>query len=112
MYYAKVNGSELIKFPYTPGDFKEENPFTAINPKKTLPEMYDGTEEALDTGNEVVEVVEAEMPASVEAGYTWVATENPVLEEDQWIIKWVSESLSEEDIARQEAILANPEVTL
>lgn len=63
MAYAKVNGFLLLKFPYTQMNLNDENPYTRYDNRFTLPEWYAQTAEAVESGNNVVEVIVSTEPA-------------------------------------------------
>jgi hypothetical protein len=56
MIYAKVNAEFVIKYPYVNEDLQAENPFTNFDFTNPINELYNNTEDALSTGNQVVVV--------------------------------------------------------
>lgn len=78
--YARVENSEVIKYPYTVADLRRDNPRTAF------PVSVD-----LSTIEGVVSV-QATEPPSVSAGQQAVEGV-PVLSGDQWVQTWAVEAL-------------------
>lgn len=88
MQYARVNGSELVKFPYAQDTLQEENPHTAFDFSVSLPELFAPTEAALATGDEIVEVVLDDDPGYVPADKIAVQATIPTLIDGVWTLDW------------------------
>lgn len=88
MQYARVNGSELVQFPYTQDTLQEENPHTAFDFSVPLPELFAPTEAALATGDQVVEVVLDDDPGYVTADKEAVRATTPTLIDGVWTLDW------------------------
>ena len=61
--YAEVQGSTLIRFPYTHGSLMEENPFTNYGNDPDLMAIFPSTDVAIQNGYELVEVAVQLEPA-------------------------------------------------
>lgn len=88
MIYAKINGSDLIKFPYKWDDLKQENPFTYYDNRFDLISWYAQTEEAETTGNEIVLVTIQAIPEIDSNTQNLVQPESPVLENGEWTLRY------------------------
>lgn len=99
MKYAKVNGEELVKYPYTWGDLAAENPYTLYDSRFNLPEWYVQTEEGVSSGNEIVEVIVQDPPEVDYSTQKLVFNSQPSLKNGEWVIDYdVVEKTEEEKL--------------
>lgn len=88
MLFARVNTGGCVKFPYTQDTLQEENPHTSFDFSIPLPELFAPTEAALDTGDEIVEVVIDDDPGYVTADKVAVRATTPTLIDGIWTLDW------------------------
>jgi hypothetical protein len=100
--YAKINGTSVIKFPYSWDDLKSENNNTRYSGKKTLPEWYAITEEGLESSNEIVEVVLEDLPADTDLFIVSIEGRNdPTLIDGVWVSTIKTRNYTEEELAER-----------
>lgn len=88
MNYAKTNNTNLIKYPYTFADLREENPYSRYDGRFTLPEWYAKTDDAANTASTVVEVVIADQPEYDSTTHYLTQKATPELIDGVWTIGW------------------------
>lgn len=100
MKYAKVNGEELVKYPYTWGDLAEENPYTLYDSRFDLPEWYAQTEEGISSGNDIVEVTVQDPPEIDDATQKIIfdKLKQPSFENGVWVIAYDVVEKTQEEI--------------
>jgi len=54
--FAKVKDASVLIYPYTMETLRSENPYTNFSQNKSLIELYEGTEDQIQTGARIVEV--------------------------------------------------------
>lgn len=86
--FAKTNNTDLIKYPYTLADLREENPYSRYDGRFTLAEWYAQTEDAASTGSAVVEVVIADQPEYDSTTHYLRQQTTPELIDGVWTIGW------------------------
>lgn len=99
MPYAKINSkNEILIFPYSSENLRQENPYTAFGADKTLIELYSTTEDAVNNNYSLVEVIEENRP-SVDTNYkNVVKDELPSLINGVWNLKYTVTDKSQEEI--------------
>jgi len=85
--YAEVQGSKLIRFPYTHGSLMEENPFTNYGSDPDLPSVFPTTETAANLGYTLVEVTVQPEP-TVDTRTHKIQQQAPSLINGLWSIGW------------------------
>ena len=85
MAYIKINGENIIKFPYDWADLYTENPFSSYDSRFDLAGWYAQTEEAAATGNSVVEVEIQQVPAH-DARTQKILQQSPQLVSGVWTV--------------------------
>ena len=65
MQYAKVNKTVVIKYPYTWADLQNENVSTMFDNRFSLEGWYAQTDDAMTSGESLVEVVESAQPIHI-----------------------------------------------
>lgn len=88
MLHAKTNNTNLIKYPYTFTDLREENPYSRYDGRFTLSEWYAQTDDATATEATVVEVVIADQPEYGTATHYLSQKQTPELIDGVWTIGW------------------------
>lgn len=88
MNYAKTNNTNLIKYPYTFADLREENTYSRYDGRFTLSEWYAQTDDAASTGATVVKVVIADQPEYDTATHYLTQQTTPALIDGVWTIGW------------------------
>ena len=88
MLFARVNADVCVKFPYDQNTLQEENPHTSFDFSIPLPELFAPTEAALDTGDEIVEVVIDDDPGYITADKVAVRATIPTLINGVWTLDW------------------------
>ena len=125
--YAKVKDNEVMVYPYTMETLQNENPHTKFDVKKTIVELYDGTEDQIATGCTIVEVthdnekycppnkemIADELPHINEngncvIGYTQVLKESDAFAEaEQAVIKQLTDKIANSKIEYAHTIAAD-----
>ena len=111
MQYAKVNNTTLLEYPYTIVNLYKENPSSSYDGRFSLPEWYSQTEQAANTGNEIVEVFVVEKAPEID-----YATQNihqnltPSFNqtENKWVFDWTVTAKTAEEISAYQANAGNP----
>lgn len=85
--YAKVNGDQVIVFPYTIVNLTEENPSTNFVVSDDLAVLYSTTNDAKATGYKVVAVQIDEPIGYVDPTKKIVKGTTPVKINDAWVLK-------------------------
>lgn len=88
MGFAKVKDDQIIQYPYTYYDLCTENPSTRYDSRRTVPEWYALSDEAVESGSQVVDVVLAPSPEYDDATYYAVQKNAPELVEGVWVLGW------------------------
>lgn len=86
--HVKAHTTNLIKYPYTFTELREENPHSRYDGRFTLPEWYSQTEDAAATGAAVVEVAIADQPEYDSTTHYLRQKANPELIDGVWTIGW------------------------
>jgi hypothetical protein len=97
MYYAKVKGNQLIKYPYTFPELQIDNPYTNYAFDSDFVNIFPHTEEATIKGCKLVEVVEDFLPLYNNKTQKLIALQ-PILENNKWIKKWCVVDKTKEEI--------------
>lgn len=103
--YAEVQGSTLIRFPYTHGSLMEENPFTNYGNDPDLPALFPETQTAIENGYTLVEVTVLPEP-NVEPRTYRTQQQSPSLKDGVWVIDWDIIPKSNDEIAADTATKA------
>ena len=109
--YAEVQGSTLIRFPYTHGSLMEENPFTNYGNDPDLPSIFPATDTAVQNGYSLVEVTIQPEPA-IDARTQRLERQDPSLNDGVWSIGWTviqktADEMSAEISAKAAAVRAD-----
>lgn len=98
--YAEVNGTTLVKFPYTLGSLMEDNPYTNYGPAPDLEVIFPQTNTAIQNGYTLVPVTYFPEPAFDPATQNCVQNVHPTLIDGVWTVSW---SVTEKTPAEQQA---------
>lgn len=101
---AKVNGTTLVTYPYGLAELQADNPYTAFS-SNDVAELFKGTEANL-AGNTLVEVTIPPPPPYSEATQNIALSSEPKLENDVWALEWTVSAKPQEDLAAQQAKVA------
>jgi hypothetical protein len=109
--YAEVQGSTLIRFPYTHGSLMEENPFTNYGNDPDLPSIFPATDTAVQNGYSLVEVTVQPEPA-IDMRTQRLERQAPSLNDGVWSIGWTviqktADEMSAEVSAKAAAVRAD-----
>lgn len=96
--YAKVKNNGLVTFPYTIASLEAENPSTNFGDIKDLPATYSLTEDAQNTGAELVVVSMGAIPEYSAATESFKPADAPVFLNGSWVLPQVVYQLSVEQI--------------
>lgn len=98
MKYAKVNDvSGLLKYPYTYQDLQNENPYTNFGDSDNIIELYSKTEDSVNSGNYLTEVVVSDLPELSKNSYANLAA-NPIKKNGLWVLEYLIQEIPEEQI--------------
>lgn len=88
MIFAKVNGTTVIKYPYTMDSLREENPYTNYGDNNSVEYWYPMTEDAVKTGCSLVEV--ELLPKPEVSDYYKIAIQDfvPKIVNNKWVLDW------------------------
>lgn len=95
--YAKVNGSELVQYPYSFKDLRNDNPNTSF-PRSLSTEIL--------TAFNAVEVQKADEPTYDKRTQTCQRAENPTLVDGTWTLGWVISDKTAAEITEYDEIAA------
>ena len=84
--YAEVNGTTLIKYPYTFADLQSENPSTNYNGNFDFVSIYPGTDTAKKTGNTLAAVTIGTPPTFDPTSQALVQNTVPTLVNGVWTL--------------------------
>lgn len=96
--FAKVLNNALVKFPYQFPDLYEENPYTRFDISVGLPTLYSRTEDAANTGANIVGVVHGAYPAFNSSTEKVVADATPTLIDDTWVLGYSVVALTQAEL--------------
>ena len=110
MQYAKVNNNTLLEYPYTMVDLHKENSSSSYDNRFSLPEWYSQTEEAVNTGNKIVEVFVEDAPEIDYASQNIWQDLVPSFNEnkDNWVFSWTVTDKTAEEISAYQSNAGNP----
>lgn len=103
MNYAKVNGTTLLLYPYSMENLLAENPYTNYDDRFDVKEWYSKTEEALSSGNEIVDVtIEPPLDDDLYDAATQflIYDDTPNMKNGNWVLSTKIVDKSDEEIAR------------
>lgn len=106
--YAKVNNTELISYPYTWEDIKNDNPFSNYDNRFNLIEWYSKTTEAEENDFSIVEVVILDIPIFDIQTQNIERFTNPILVNGVWSLDChIIEKTEEEVVAYEEFVITS-----
>ena len=92
--YAEVQGSTLIKYPYSFADLQAENPFTNYGSDTDFVSIFPGTDTAVKNGYTLVPVTIATQPTFDPATQVCTPNTQPTLVNGVWTLGWTVTTLS------------------
>lgn len=95
--YAKQKNGLILKYPYLFQDLQIENPYTLFDGRFSLIEWYLKTEDAINTGAEIVEVVDAPPPKIDFYQFNMEKNTIPELINNVWQLNWIVKEKTEEE---------------
>ena len=101
--YAEVQGTTLIKYPYTFEDLQKENSSTNYNGDTDFVSIFPATDTALQKGYSLAPVTIADQPAYDPATQAVAQDDQPTLINGVWMLGWTVRQLSAEEIAEASA---------
>lgn len=104
--YAEVQGTTLIKYPYTFDDLQRENPYTNYGSDTDVVSIFPGTDTAIHGGYTLVEVVTGAQPTFDPATQACDLNSTPTLVNGVWMRDWIVRDLTD-----AEKLSRIPEVT-
>lgn len=103
--YAEVNGTTLIKFPYTIGSLMEDNPYTNYGPDPDLKTIFPQTETAIQNGHMLVPVTYSLKPTFDPEIENCIQNSQPILVNNNWVLDWtITAKTSEEKQSYQQQV--------
>lgn len=100
--YAKQKNGVILKYPYLLEDLQMENPYTSFDGRFSLIEWYLQTEDAINSGAEIVEVIDALPPKINFYEFSMEKNKVPELVDGVWQLTWV---VKENTTEQKEAFL-------
>jgi Phage tail assembly chaperone protein len=100
--YAEVQGSTLIRFPYTHGSLMEENPFTNYGNDPDLMAIFPNTDTAVQNNYELVEVTWLPAP-EIDPKTEKLKRLDPAQIDGRWVVGWVVRPKTDEELANDTA---------
>lgn len=98
MNYAKVEGTQLVQYPYGLGELSAERPGSVTATRYDLVDCFNHTD--LPTaGFSLVRVDEEPIPVFDPLTQTCTLASVPVLENGSWVLRWAVENKSDEQLA-------------
>lgn len=101
--YAEVQGSTLIRFPYTEGSLQEDNPYTRFPAGFDLATVFAKTALAVENGYTLAGVRYLEEPAHDARIEKAVQNTAPHLQDGEWVLGWTVSTRSQEEVAAADA---------
>lgn len=95
--YAKQKNGIILKYPYFYEDLQIENPNTRFDNRFSLPEWYLKTEDAINIGAEIVEVIETPAPQIDFSSFDIEMKQIPELINGIWQLNWIVKEKTEEE---------------
>jgi hypothetical protein len=95
--YAKQKNGVILKYPYLLEDLQMENPYTSFDNRFSLSEWYLKTEDAINTGAEIVEVIDALPPKINSYEFSIEKNKVPELVDGVWQLTWVVKETTTEE---------------
>jgi len=89
IYYVKLKGNEVIKFPYDLVDLQNENPYTNYGDRDDFWNIFPETENAKNNGYTLSQVIVSDIP-----DINWIIQnaklpEVPTLTNGEWTADWI-----------------------
>ena len=104
--YAKIQGTNLIEYPYTWNNLYEENPYTHFGSASNLISTF-ATTEASVSGYKIVEVAISSQPSYNVATQNYTQNSSPTLENGEWVLGWTITNKTEDEINSYNQTLIN-----
>ena len=99
MMYVKIKNETLVQFPYEYQHLYEDNPYTSYDNRYDLLGWFNQTTAALLEGCSLQEVHPAPIPTEFNSETQNIrAAETPVLQNDTWILPFIIEDKTAEEI--------------
>ena len=105
--YAEIQGTTLIKYPYTFDDLQKENPFTNYGTDIDLVSIFNGTETATQKNYSLASVTIAPTPTYDSATQTITHNEQPTLINGVWTLSWTVSTMTSEQISQYQTNIKN-----
>jgi hypothetical protein len=88
MYFIKVKGEVVEKYPYTMQDLRNENPSTQYDSRYSISEWYSMTENGISSQSKVFKVEILPIPIhDLELYYPKIKS-IPTFENNKWVLGW------------------------
>lgn len=100
MNYAKIQGTQLLQYPYGLGELSEERPGSVTASQYELVTCFNNTD-LPTSGFSLVAVEEKPIPSFDPLTQSCKLSDTPVLEGSDWVLPWVVENKSEEQMATE-----------
>ena len=107
MSYVKTDSNNnILMYPYTFDDLKNENPNTKYNMKKSLVDYYNSTEEAIDNQYNLYEVIlDNSIPEEYDhAVHSLIFMEEPEFDGENWRLAYVMREASIEELEERKKV--------
>jgi len=98
--YAKIKDNQLAQYPYGYAELQADNPHTNFNGADVYA-AFQGTEANL-AGATLQGVVPQQRPSFDERTQKAALSDMPVLENGQWVLKWVVADKNQEELIAQD----------
>jgi hypothetical protein len=86
--YAKIKNTTCVEYPYTFQNLQSENPYTNYGNNFDVAYWYPQTNDAIQNGYTLVEVINTEKPTYDEEHQSCTINTQPTYVDGQWLLEW------------------------